>query len=64
MAYGVKLLKCSSIQTVHSIKLKFGMCIIGHHLTYCIDFGEFRINSLFTGVRKKNSYTLKPMESN
>ena len=38
-------LKCSIFQIVHSIELKFGIYIIGHHLTNCIDFGEFRINS-------------------
>ena len=57
-------LKCSSIQTVHSIELKFGMHIIVHRLIYCVDFGEFSINSFFTGVQKKNSYTLRPTESN
>ena len=44
--------KCSSMQTVHSIELKFGMHIIVHRLMYCVDFGEFRINSFFTGVQK------------
>ena len=39
------------------------------YITVCrrtnpIDFGEYRMNSLFTGVQKKNSYTLRPMESN
>ena len=28
---------------VHSIELKFGMYIIGHHSTYCVNFGKFRI---------------------
>ena len=36
----------------HSIELKAGMYIIGHRPTYNIDSGEFRINSLFTGVQK------------
>ena len=40
-------LKCSSIQTVHSIELKFAMYIIGHRLTYCADFSKFRINRFF-----------------
>ena len=33
-------LKCSSIQMIHSIDLKFGMYIIGHRSTNYIDFGE------------------------
>ena len=45
-------LKCSSIQTIHPIELKFGMHIIVHRLVYCIDFGEFSINRFFTGVQK------------
>ena len=50
---------------VYSIELKFGMFIIGHRQTNCIDFGECRMNTLFffTGA-EKNSYTLQPMESN
>ena len=52
-------LKVSSIETAHSIELKFGRYIIDHCLKYCIDFGEFRVNSIFlNGVRKRNSYTL------
>ena len=43
-------LKYSSIQMVHSIELKFGMHIIGHLSSYCVEFGEFRINSFFAGV--------------
>ena len=51
-------LKCSSIQIVQSIELKFGMYIIGHCSTYCVNFGEFRINSFcfFTGVQKKKEF--------
>ena len=49
-------LKCSSIQTVHSIELRFGMHIIGHRPTYCVNFGKFRINSFFAGIQE-NSYT-------
>ena len=56
--------KCSSVQMVHSIKLKFGMYIVGHRPTYCVEFGEFRINSFFYRSTKKNFYTLQPMESN
>ena len=37
----------SALITVHSIALRFGMHITGHCLIYCIDLGEFRINSLF-----------------
>ena len=40
-------LKCSSIQMIRSIDLKFGMYIIVHRCTYCINFGELRINSFF-----------------
>ena len=46
-------LKCSSIDMVHSIDLKFGMYIIGHRPTHCVEFGEFRINSFFTGAQKR-----------
>ena len=49
---------------LHSIELKFGMYIISHCLTYCVEFGEFRINSFFYRSTKKNSHTLQPMESN
>ena len=45
-------LKCSSIQTVHSIELKFGMHIVVHRLIYYVDFGKFRMNCFFTGVQK------------
>ena len=38
-------LKCSTIQTMHSIELKFGMHIIGHHRTKATDFGEFLMHS-------------------
>ena len=47
-------LKCSSIQMVQSIELKFGMYIIGHRPTNCVEFGEFRINIFFPGVLKRN----------
>ena len=46
-------LKCSYIQKVHSIELKFAMYIIGHRPRYCVEFGEFMINSFFTGVQKR-----------
>ena len=49
---------------VNSIEFKFGMYITGHRRTNPIDFGEYRMNSSFTGVEKKNYYTLWPMESN
>ena len=45
-------LKCSSILTVFSIELKFGMYIIGHLSTYCVEFDEFRVNCFFTGSQK------------
>ena len=50
-------LKCSSIQAMPLIELKFGMYIIDHRLTYCIDFGEFRITSFLLEYKKK-FYTL------
>ena len=56
-------LKGSSIQTVHSIELKFGMYIVDHCPTYCNNFGGFTINSFFYRSTKKNSYTLQSMES-
>ena len=46
-------LKCSSIQMVHSIELKFGMYITSHRRTNPIDFGEYRMNSFFTGAQKR-----------
>ena len=38
---------------LHSIELKYGIYIICPHPTYCIDFGEIRISSFFTGVQKR-----------
>ena len=38
---------------MHSIELKFSSCIIGYCPTYCMDFGEFRINCCFTGAQKE-----------
>ena len=46
--------KCSSIKMVHLIELKFGTYIIGHRSTYFIGFGEFRIDSFFTGAQNRN----------
>ena len=46
-------LKCSSVETVHSIKPKFDMYIIDCCPTYCVDFGEFRFNSFFLQEYKK-----------
>ena len=46
-------LKYSSIQMMHSIDIKFGIYIIGHHSTNCIGFGEERSNSFFTGTQKR-----------
>ena len=46
-------LKYSSIQMVRSIELKFSMYIIRHCPTHCVEFGEFRINSFFTGTQKR-----------
>ena len=38
---------------MYLIEFKFGMHITGHRRTNPIDFGEYRINSYFTGVQKK-----------
>ena len=38
-------LKGSSIQTMHSIELQFGMYITGHRRTNPIAFGERQMNS-------------------
>ena len=46
-------LNCYSIQTVYSFELKFGMYIIGNRPTYCVEFGEFRIDSFFYRSTKK-----------
>ena len=40
-------LKCSTIQTMHSIELKLGMYMPNYSPTYLIYFGDFRTNSLF-----------------
>ena len=53
---GSKSLKCSSIQTVHSIELKSPVHIIGHPPTYCVEFGEFRINSFLQEHKKEFLY--------
>ena len=42
-----------NVQTVHSIKLKFGMYITGLRRTNFIDFGECQMHSFFTGVQKR-----------
>ena len=49
---------------VHSNELRFGMHITDHGRMNPINYGEYRMNSSFTGVEKKNYYTLWPMESN
>ena len=46
-------LKCSNMQTVNSIELKFGMYITDPGRANSIDFGEYRMNSFFTGVQKR-----------
>ena len=38
---------------MHSIELKFGMYIAGHHWTNPIDFGEYQMYSFFTGVQER-----------
>ena len=50
---------------MHSIVFIFGVYITGNRRTNPIDFGEYRMNTCFTGVQKKKySYTLRPMEPN
>ena len=43
----------NSVQTAHSIEIKFVMYITGHRRTNPTDFGEYRMNSFFTGVQKR-----------
>ena len=45
-------LMCSSIQMLHPIELKFGMCIKDHRPTFCVEFRELRIKSFFTDLQK------------
>ena len=52
----MKLLKAFQFQTVISIELKFGMHVLSHHRTNLIGFDEFRMNSFFTGVKKKRIF--------
>ena len=40
------------------------MHITDHRQTNPIDFGEYRMKSFFIGIKKKNSYALRPVESN
>ena len=49
---------------MNSIEFKFVMHITAHRRTNPIDFGEYRMNSFFYRSTKKNSYTLRSMESN
>ena len=37
----------------HLIELKFGMCVIDHHQTQPIDFGECRTYTFFKEVNKR-----------
>ena len=45
-------LKCSWIQTVHLIELKFGMHITSYRRINPIDFGEYRMNSFLKKYKK------------
>ena len=56
-------LKGSSIQTVHSIELKFGIYIISHHRTNLTDFCEYRIHSFLQEYKKEFLY-IRPTEWN
>ena len=49
---------------MHSTEFKFDMYITGHPQTNSIDFGESWMDSFFYRSTKKNSYTLRPMDSN
>ena len=55
-------LKCSSIQRIHSIDLKFGMYIIV--LPIVLILVNKGLIVFFYRSTKKNSYTLQPMKSN
>ena len=48
-----KFFKFASIQIVNSIELIFGMYIIGHRPTNCIDFGKLWINSFLQEHKKE-----------
>ena len=45
-------LRGSSIETLHSIELKFDVYIIAHCPTYCVNFGEFKSNSFLQECNK------------
>ena len=49
-------LMCPSIQIVHSIELKFLTYIVGGRPTYCVKFGEFRINIFLQKHEKQFLY--------
>ena len=49
---------------MYSIELKFGVYNKGHCHIYCIDFGEFKVNSFFYNTKKKYFYALQPMQLN
>ena len=50
---------------MHLIEIKFAMYIIGHYQMKATDFDELLMHSFFLQkYKKKNSYTLWPMESN
>ena len=49
-------LKCSCMQTVNSIELKFSKPIVVHLLIYSEDFCEFRINGFLQGYKNEFLY--------
>ena len=49
---------------MHSIEFKLGMYIADQRRTNAIDFREYRMHSFFYRSTRKNSFTLRPMESN
>ena len=55
--------KDSSIQTMHLVKLKFSMCIIGHYRTNPTNFGEWLLHSFFffNRVQKKEFLHMESM---
>ena len=48
----------ASVQTVLSIKLEFGIYIVGHHFSYYINFGLSRKDSFLQNVQNVIHYGL------
>ena len=56
-------LKCSIIQMINSIDLKFNMYVIGHCSTNYIDFGEFLLQEHKKGFLCITTYGVKLLET-